>query len=195
MQSFFDHYCSMCGILNWRCSFWPPVTQIISWTWGGWREGQWRSSIRLRLPVCRSGQTVTYLGKFAFDTPPSGSIGGSGWCPDNNIIQSGECGNPGGVTVTWQTSPPRVFSERQHGCPVVRHGASIRTTPSCLLDLWRDIPRTGDVSPQPGHVLVSTLPEHRLPHHLQTGHGWKSLFYDSRLQPLPSPGGHRSDGA
>ncbi|KAG7278121.1 hypothetical protein CRUP_019431 [Coryphaenoides rupestris] len=28
----------------------------------------------------RSGQTVTYLGKFAFDTPPSGGIGGSGWC-------------------------------------------------------------------------------------------------------------------
>ncbi|KAG7476328.1 hypothetical protein MATL_G00081800 [Megalops atlanticus] len=34
----------------------------------------------------RSGQTVTYLGKFAFDAPSSGGISGSGWCSDNSII-------------------------------------------------------------------------------------------------------------
>ncbi|XP_054905226.1 early growth response protein 3 isoform X2 [Poeciliopsis prolifica] len=55
----------------------------------------------------RSGQTVTYLGKFAFDTPPSGGIGGSGWCPDNNIISLVSAGilgvSPSPGTVTTQT--------------------------------------------------------------------------------------------
>uniref|UniRef100_A0A8C6UU11 Early growth response protein 3 n=1 Tax=Neogobius melanostomus TaxID=47308 RepID=A0A8C6UU11_9GOBI len=56
----------------------------------------------------RSGQTVTYLGKFAFDTPPSGAIGGSGWCSDNNIISLVSAGilgvSPSPGTVTAQTS-------------------------------------------------------------------------------------------
>lgn len=56
----------------------------------------------------RSGQTVTYLGKFAFDTPPSGGIGGSGWCSDNNIISLVSAGilgvSPSPGTVTTQTS-------------------------------------------------------------------------------------------
>ncbi|XP_067269135.1 early growth response protein 3 isoform X1 [Pseudorasbora parva] len=56
----------------------------------------------------RSGQTVTYLGKFAFDTPPSGGIGGSGWCPDNNIISLVSAGilgvSPSPGNITTQTS-------------------------------------------------------------------------------------------
>ncbi|XP_056889924.1 early growth response protein 3 [Takifugu flavidus] len=56
----------------------------------------------------RSAQTVTYLGKFAFDTPPSGGIGGSGWCSDNNIISLVSAGilgvSPSPGTVTTQTS-------------------------------------------------------------------------------------------
>ncbi|KAM9476331.1 early growth response protein 3 [Clarias gariepinus] len=56
----------------------------------------------------RSGQTVTYLGKFAFDTPPSGGIGSSGWCPDNNIISLVSAGilgvSPSPGSITTQTS-------------------------------------------------------------------------------------------
>lgn len=56
----------------------------------------------------RSGQTVTYLGKFAFDTPPSGGIGGSGWCSDNNIISLVSAGilgvSPSPGTITTQSS-------------------------------------------------------------------------------------------
>ncbi|XP_066500896.1 early growth response protein 3 isoform X1 [Hoplias malabaricus] len=56
----------------------------------------------------RSGQTVTYLGKFAFDTPPSGGISGSGWCPDNNIISLVSAGilgvSPSPGNITTQTS-------------------------------------------------------------------------------------------
>ncbi|XP_041955758.1 early growth response protein 3 isoform X2 [Alosa alosa] len=56
----------------------------------------------------RSGQTVTYLGKFAFDAPPSGGIGGSGWCSDNNIISLVSAGilgvSPSPGNITTQTS-------------------------------------------------------------------------------------------
>ncbi|XP_035245839.1 early growth response protein 3-like [Anguilla anguilla] len=59
----------------------------------------------------RSGQTVTYLGKFAFDTPSSsgGGVTGSGWCSDSNIISLVSAGVLGvsqsPSNVSAQTSP------------------------------------------------------------------------------------------
>ncbi|XP_072410009.1 early growth response protein 3 [Chiloscyllium punctatum] len=35
------------------------------------------------------GQALTYLGKFAFDSPPGGPLGGSNWCPENIINLAG----------------------------------------------------------------------------------------------------------
>ncbi|XP_048378992.1 early growth response protein 3 [Stegostoma tigrinum] len=35
------------------------------------------------------GQPLTYLGKFAFDSPPGGPLGGSNWCPENIINLAG----------------------------------------------------------------------------------------------------------
>ncbi|KAG2469187.1 early growth response protein 3 [Polypterus senegalus] len=59
-------------------------------------------------PPSRNGQTVTYLGKFAFDAPPSSSLSGSSWCPDNNIISLVSAGilaaSPGAIAP--QTSSP-----------------------------------------------------------------------------------------
>ncbi|XP_023658284.1 early growth response protein 3 isoform X1 [Paramormyrops kingsleyae] len=70
----------------------------------GTAELQYSSSFQSN----RSGQTVTYLGKFAFDTPPSGGIGGSSWCSDNNIISLVSAGilgvSPSPGTITTQTS-------------------------------------------------------------------------------------------
>ncbi|XP_061118061.1 early growth response protein 3-like [Conger conger] len=59
----------------------------------------------------RSSQTVTYLGKFAFDTPSSsgGGLAGSGWCSDSNIISLVSAGVLGvsqsPSNITAQNSP------------------------------------------------------------------------------------------
>ncbi|KAJ8392703.1 hypothetical protein AAFF_G00071870 [Aldrovandia affinis] len=58
----------------------------------------------------RSGQTVTYLGKFAFDTPSSsGGITNSGWCSDSSIISLVSAGvlgvSPSPGNINAQTSP------------------------------------------------------------------------------------------
>ncbi|KAK6469506.1 early growth response protein 3 [Huso huso] len=73
----------------------------------------------------RSGQTVTYLGKFAFDTPPASGLGGSGWGSDNNIISLVSAGilgvspSPGALS-THTSSPAGQASELEqvYGTPL-----------------------------------------------------------------------------
>ncbi|KAL0979439.1 hypothetical protein UPYG_G00185060 [Umbra pygmaea] len=89
----------------------------------------------------RSGQTVTYLGKFAFDTPPSGGIGGSGWCSDNNIISLVSAGilgvSPSPGTITTQTSSSGASMGGQSSDMEQVYGPPLPTYSTCS-DLYQD---------------------------------------------------------
>ncbi|TWW59946.1 Early growth response protein 3 [Takifugu flavidus] len=117
----------------------------------------------------RSAQTVTYLGKFAFDTPPSGGIGGSG-CNDSDFIGGGAASMGG------QTSD----MEQVYGPPLPAY--------STCSDLYQDqvsfhhSPATSTTLAYPGNDYHST------PKGSMDG----SLFSMIPLQPFPPSGGEHS---
>ncbi|XP_077571202.1 early growth response protein 3 [Stigmatopora nigra] len=93
---------------------------------GGGGELQYGSGFQSN----RGGQTVTYLGKFAFDAPPGGGAGGSGWCPDSNIISLVSAGilgvSPGGQAAS-SAAPgaggPGSEMEQAYGAPLPAYSA------------------------------------------------------------------------
>lgn len=134
----------------------------------------------------RSGQTVTYLGKFAFDTPPSGGIGGSGWCSDNNIISLVSAGilgvSPSPGTVTTQTSSSAASMGGQTSDMEQVYGPPLPAYSTCG-DLYQDqvsfhhSPATSTPLAYPGNdyhstskasmdgSLFSMIPDYNLFHH------------------------------
>lgn len=134
----------------------------------------------------RSGQTVTYLGKFAFDTPPSGGIGGSGWCSDNNIISLVSAGilgvSPSPGTVTTQTSSSAASMGGQTSDMEQVYGPPLPAYSTCS-DLYQDqvsfhhSPATSTALAYPGNdyhstskasmdgSLFSMIPDYNLFHH------------------------------
>ncbi|XP_037337571.1 early growth response protein 3 isoform X1 [Pungitius pungitius] len=134
----------------------------------------------------RSGQTVTYLGKFAFDTPPSGGIGGSGWCSDNNIISLVSAGilgvSPSPGTVTTQTSSSAASMGGQTSDMEQVYGPPLPAYSTCS-DLYQDqvsfhhSPATSTGLAYPGNdyhstskasmdgSLFSMIPDYNLFHH------------------------------
>ncbi|MBN3300564.1 early growth response protein 3 [Amia ocellicauda] len=133
----------------------------------------------------RSGQTVTYLGKFAFDAPPSGGISSSGWCSDNNIISLVSAGilgvspSPGAITTQTSSSAGSMggqYSELEqvYGTPLPAHSA--------CSDMYQDqvsfhSPATTTPLPYPNtdyhstskpsmdSSLFSMIPDYNLFHH------------------------------
>lgn len=134
----------------------------------------------------RSGQTVTYLGKFAFDTPPSGGIGGSGWCSDNNIISLVSAGilgvSPSPGTVTTQTSSSAASMGGQTSDMEQVYGPPLPAYSTCS-DLYQEqvsfhhSPATSTALAYPGNdyhstskasmdgSLFSMIPDYNLFHH------------------------------
>ncbi|KAG5840554.1 early growth response protein 3 isoform X1 [Anguilla anguilla] len=149
----------------------------------GSAELQYSSSF----PPNRSGQTVTYLGKFAFDAPPSGGIGGSGWCSDNNIISLVSAGilgvSPSPGTITTQTSSSGGTMAGQSSDMEQVYGAPLPPYSTCS-DMYQDqvsfhhSPATTTTPlPYPGtdyhttskpsmdSTLFSMIPDYNLFHH------------------------------
>uniref|UniRef100_UPI00398E91A1 early growth response protein 3 n=1 Tax=Pristiophorus japonicus TaxID=55135 RepID=UPI00398E91A1 len=64
------------------------------------------------LPTSSRNQTLTYLGKFAFDSPP-GPLGGSNWCAENIINLAGFFGVSHSPSTTTQTSAACTMVQNQ----------------------------------------------------------------------------------
>ncbi|XP_067879596.1 early growth response protein 3 [Heterodontus francisci] len=121
-------------------------------------------------------QTLTYLGKFAFDSPP-GPLGGSNWCSENIINLAGIFGVSHSPSSTTQTSSACTMVQNQGDMDSLYQGAA-SSYPQCgemyQEQVYQQPPTTttNPYSNQDYHPksnqdnnLFSVIPDYNLFHH------------------------------